>query len=302
MSQPYAVVCFIDEKESFSEIPTIWLAETEQECFWPSHLKNATQLMNKYVYPTSLWTRHNVRVEGYYKSDKMTPPPTPRCISSRKENKLHEALQHEIILLNTIQNDNTVRTEDEDDSQNLNSEENIVAGNNEFEAIKSNNYKLEKIYKLQIENNMLLKAVMSKLQQIEIPTSQSKISAEKLLDLENQFPILNLHDLAAFEQRLTENTDFKDIFYKFLKGIGGNSGKEFIHRCLKAVYSNELAVGCSWLGLRGNHKIASTQSIHWIKATIKEAFVTTTDKEFEKIVSEWFRLAKLRLKPHNKQL
>lgn len=58
----YAVVLFKDG--SVSEVPTSWLDEKKEKCFWPK-TKNASVFMNKNMFPSSDWEEHAVTVECF---------------------------------------------------------------------------------------------------------------------------------------------------------------------------------------------------------------------------------------------
>ncbi|KAK5643694.1 hypothetical protein RI129_007539 [Pyrocoelia pectoralis] len=86
----------------------------------------------------------------------------------------------------------------------------------------------------------------------------------------------------------------------FISTIGGREVKDNIHRCLKTIFTNDAATKCSWLGQRGNFRVCDLASITTLKDVIQSTY-TITQKQFEVICSEWFRLAKLRIKPTQNQ-
>ncbi|KAF5301667.1 hypothetical protein FQR65_LT19207 [Abscondita terminalis] len=343
----YAVVRFLEEDNSYSEVPVQWLTPSRSQCYWPNNVKNATQLMSKKSLPKENWTLHSIKVEGLYNTlekarkvaqcqdytsseevtrtrknpkkkknsseysseqeeSDITPPPSPGLNKTNKDIDatdiveipidLQQAVSNEILFIDCQQiqennasvDTNNICTHDfGTDSSSTGTSQNFVP----------QTFLLEKIYKLQIENNLMLKAITAKLEKIGLHCIETNISTEKCLILKEKLPLRNINDIKHFDELLIE-TEFKSVFLKFIQGIGGSSSKDFIHRCLRAVYSNEVAVMCSWLGLRGNYKISSSNSMELIKVVIKETYSAVTDKEFERTGSEWFRLAKLRLNKH----
>ncbi|XP_031350218.1 uncharacterized protein LOC116175963 [Photinus pyralis] len=61
----FAVVRFLDEVDSYSEIPVSWISDDKLYCYWPSH-KNCGQLMAKGVIPDDSWGCERIGIEGYY--------------------------------------------------------------------------------------------------------------------------------------------------------------------------------------------------------------------------------------------
>ncbi|KAK4882383.1 hypothetical protein RN001_005702 [Aquatica leii] len=70
---------------------------------------------------------------------------------------------------------------------------------------------LEKIYKLQIKNNLLLVAMAAKLEKLEFWSSQEKITTDNFMTLREKIPLNSLEQLKDFEEQLLQ-TSFSAIF------------------------------------------------------------------------------------------
>ncbi|CAH0562894.1 unnamed protein product [Brassicogethes aeneus] len=91
--------------------------------------------------------------------------------------------------------------------------------------------------------------------------------------------------LSRRQKRRRINADLK------IMGVDSTPWRRLRERChSKKIFSNNLAKDWSWLGLRNNNKIQNLKSVEILKAAV----CTSTDKNFEGIVSEWFRQAKQR--------
>ncbi|KAK4881215.1 hypothetical protein RN001_004534 [Aquatica leii] len=89
--------------------------------------------------------------------------------------------------------------------------------------------------------------------------------------------------------------------HQYVSRIGGRNGKETLQRIYKTVFSNKFAVLCSWLGHRGNFAIKNLQTTIVIKDIKLGEYADFKEKDIESSVSEWFRLAKLRLRRENEK-
>ncbi|KAK5647430.1 hypothetical protein RI129_002322 [Pyrocoelia pectoralis] len=59
--------------------------------------------------------------------------------------------------------------------------------------------------------------------------------------------------------RIDKLLSHRNRFYvKFISTIGGREVKDNIHRCLKTLFTNDIATKCSWLGQRGNFPLRLT--------------------------------------------
>ncbi|KAK5649082.1 hypothetical protein RI129_003974 [Pyrocoelia pectoralis] len=117
--------------------------------------------------------------------------------------------------------------------------------------------------------------------------------------LKQYLPVASLEALENFEEFLHSEENVK-LFKKFVNGIGGSGPKENVHRIFKQVYSDEMAVNCSWLGQRKNYRMCEKKSIICIKGVILNTY-KMRENEFENICSEWFRHARQRLNRNNKK-
>ncbi|XP_031330476.1 uncharacterized protein LOC116161296 [Photinus pyralis] len=364
----YAVVKFINEEESYSEIPSAWIAEDKSFCYWPNQ-KNCGQLMIKNVLPEQNWKKEPINIEGLYDTlekarrvaqdpdytsqeeesrirhkpkrwvdlegsdedscdDFDKPPQLPKKYNKGNKNTrpvtsasvVKDQQQSSIVgcyeiidgILTNINNNievtpaiakqvvslpldgknvthQTLDVEDDKIEEEHSTEASAEA--DDFELLTA---QLEKVYKLQVENNHYLKAIMTKLNKIELTSSNKTKSLKTQEAIIENLPFTDTTKWIDFEQNLSGKA--KEALTAYIEKIGGRNVKDSIHRCLRAVYSNEMAKHCSWLGQRGNFKIKGTITMGIIKAIIGEHYHTITDADFEAVVSEWFRLASTRLK------
>lgn len=99
-----------------------------------------------------------------------------------------------------------------------------------------------------------------------------------------KLPLNNIEELKDFNEALLENETnekafvifFVELFFEqkkckfylkvnYIRGIGGRNPKRFIQRSLSEIFTNELALKCSWCGFRGNHKIQTYKCVTIIK-------------------------------------
>ncbi|KAK4882455.1 hypothetical protein RN001_005774 [Aquatica leii] len=116
---------------------------------------------------------------------------------------------------------------------------------------------------------------------------------------EKKLPLCNITNINEFEEFISDN-EKHNIFVNFISTIGGREVKNNIHRCLKTIFTNDVATKCSWLGQRGNFCVYDLASTTTVKDVMQSTY-TITQKQFEVICSEWFQLAKLRITPKQSQ-
>ncbi|KAF5279142.1 hypothetical protein FQA39_LY18320 [Lamprigera yunnana] len=58
----FAVLRFLKEEGSYSEIPTIWILENKQQCYWPNQ-KNCGSLIERSVTPSEDWSIQDIERE-----------------------------------------------------------------------------------------------------------------------------------------------------------------------------------------------------------------------------------------------
>ncbi|KAK4880190.1 hypothetical protein RN001_008336 [Aquatica leii] len=305
-SKPYAVVLFSDENNMTSEIPTSWLCDANSKCRWPPNCKNPTLLMKKGIKPDKSWGTFKVRVESY-------------CSTLQKARMRAENINYET-------------TEDEDLGRGVcsNLTESSLSGDWVFpientniafdvQSMASPLAKPDDIINLdtvsvleigkqidfkkliEISNEILLyvRSIDDRLRKIEknpviVPNK------EKDLVIKSFLPITSIVEMKNFEQLIEDKINLQH-FHQYVSRIGGRNGKETLQRICKTVFSNKFAVLCSWLGHRGNFAIKNLQTTIVIKDIILGEYADFKEKDIESTVSEWFRLAKLRLKRENEK-
>lgn len=52
----------------------------------------------------------------------------------------------------------------------------------------------------------------------------------------------------------------------FITKIGGNSPRDYIHRILQKIFTNECALHCSWKGIRNNFKLYNLNLVKIIRS------------------------------------
>lgn len=61
----YAVVRFIKDND-YSEVPSLWLNEERNRCWWPK-VKNVSQYINRKMIPDpTTWANYDVEFQGHY--------------------------------------------------------------------------------------------------------------------------------------------------------------------------------------------------------------------------------------------
>lgn len=60
------------------------------------------------------------------------------------------------------------------------------------------------------------------------------------------------------------------IFFQenLLRSIGGSDAKHYVKRVLSKLFSNKLAMACSWTGQKNNYRLLDHQLIKTMKSTI----------------------------------
>ncbi|KAB0795900.1 hypothetical protein PPYR_09961 [Photinus pyralis] len=303
----YAVVAFLDEEDSYSEIPSFWLSHNNTKCWWPKS-KTPSNFIKRGAKPDpAKWSLCSVRVEGTFST----------LEEARKRAENEDYTSSEEVQRNRKKNPKYVDsqlaiTSDEEYSTSRSGtpppqmcEEVLVYTSPSTSPINleqmpviiaDNIVESDKIYELLVSTNLYVKGISARLEKMENSRKiESVNNHDALKDLRKMLPLSSTDDINQFEIFLGDDEQ-KKIFTNFISSIGGRNVKDNIHRCLKSIFSNEAATKCSWLGQRGNFRVCDLSSITVLKDQIQVNYNITL-KEFEVIGSEWFRLSKLRLKP-----
>ncbi|XP_031329834.1 uncharacterized protein LOC116182897 isoform X1 [Photinus pyralis] len=111
-------------------------------------------------------------------------------------------------------------------------------------------------------------------------------------------PLNSFEAIEKFEE-LISDLEINKLFKTFLTTIGGNDYKDNINRVYKILFTNELGMGCSWLGQRNNKRMVDLKII----AAVKEIIIgqhNIQQKLIENCSSEWFRHARQRYQREKK--
>ncbi|XP_029159141.1 uncharacterized protein LOC114931327 [Nylanderia fulva] len=76
--------------------------------------------------------------------------------------------------------------------------------------------------------------------------------------------------------------------------LGGDSPQDQIKHSLEKMFSNKLAMKCSWKGQKGNFAINSLLLIDIIKKAVRKHYPMLTDRHYVNYVSAWLKYAKTR--------
>ncbi|KAK4886174.1 hypothetical protein RN001_002445 [Aquatica leii] len=339
----FAVVRFVKEECSFSEIPTSWISEDKLYCYWPNQ-KNYGQLMKKNVLPSMDWLKEPIEIEGYYDTldkarkvaedpnytsneefEKRKPQPRRWLNFEASDEDTNESVDQPPQLKKnfktkttaqpTSNNSEDARSPASSDiigcyqienscltkitqSEKIGTGSSVASGEQEKEKYGCVSEKLDKIYKVQMENNYYLKAIYKKLNRLEVEDKKKNVHDAEVFA--NTFPFEEVQQIIDFEENLVSTN--KEALTFYINRIGGKSYKDNIHRCLRTIYTNNVARFCSWLGQRGNFKVKNTKIMSAIKDVMTSTYSSLTESEFEVIVSEWFRLASSRMKAKKPQI
>ncbi|XP_045483192.1 uncharacterized protein LOC123688634 [Harmonia axyridis] len=73
----------------------------------------------------------------------------------------------------------------------------------------------------------------------------------------------------------------------------GNGSRDFMIRCLKRSFTNDMAELCSWTGQKDNYKVADSPVMKILHSAVKKT-TGVFEKDFEIYVKDWLRHAKQR--------
>ncbi|XP_045469274.1 uncharacterized protein LOC123676966 isoform X2 [Harmonia axyridis] len=133
---------------------------------------------------------------------------------------------------------------------------------------------------------------------LEIANLSNKLTEQGLFNLENDpilenLPLKNLEDFQSLEGKLDTDPVLKKKLYKTYESIGGNDSRDFVIRCLKRSFTNDMAELCSWTGQKDNYKVADSPVMKILHSAVKKT-TGVSEKDFEIYVKDWLRHAKQR--------
>ncbi|CAH1176594.1 unnamed protein product [Phaedon cochleariae] len=133
---------------------------------------------------------------------------------------------------------------------------------------------------------------------LEIGTLTNKLTEQGLLNVESDpiletLPLKNLEDFRSLEGKVNTDPILKKKLYKTYESIGGNGSRDFVIRCLKRSFTNEMAELCSWTGQKDNYKVADSPVLKLLYMAVKKT-TGVSEKDFEICVKDWLRHAKQR--------
>ncbi|XP_044744760.1 uncharacterized protein LOC123306708 [Coccinella septempunctata] len=116
-----------------------------------------------------------------------------------------------------------------------------------------------------VENNGNLERKIDRLTELvgrilleieELKLQRGKNEVLNHTDLRDEFPFTSLEKLKEFEARLEDEEEKKKVT-QYFKSIGGLTSKDFHSRVMARVFTNSLAMQCSWKGFKNNYKVES---------------------------------------------
>ncbi|KAJ3646604.1 hypothetical protein Zmor_024185 [Zophobas morio] len=289
----YAVVRF--KNGSVSEVPVIWLSKDRKTCWLPS-TKNSTHYIYNNKQPNKkTWKRSPVvKIEGYFDTYEEARREASVIIYTTDESdgdiinikqatkaQITKAIfSEEVKIPQLINEDTPVDFE----------EFTVIVPQTEAPCEKCCKT-LEQIQKNMCEMKEMLTKISDKVSNLE---RASNLANEEKTEIDDMLPIQNKTDFDELEDYLSlpEKADFFKIL---LSQIGGNGYKDNVGRVLKRIFSNEFATNCSWLGHRGNFRLAGTKAMNIVKEIILKAHFVR-EKQVEQCCSEWIRHSRQRLK------
>ncbi|CAG9763889.1 unnamed protein product [Ceutorhynchus assimilis] len=157
-----------------------------------------------------------------------------------------------------------------------------------------------------IEESKILKSILSNVIAVKkMLEYQEKENQRTLNNKHNETVVTNFdlvlgkafskfRKLQKFDEKLRtdENARCQNEAALFL--LGGATPKELIRRGLKNIFSDKLAMKCSWTGRKNNFVLSQLKILDILKVAVRRKFGAFTDSEFQSELGLWFRQAKLR--------
>eukprot|EP00102_Acyrthosiphon_pisum_P026431 XP_016663641.1 PREDICTED: uncharacterized protein LOC107884970 [Acyrthosiphon pisum] len=161
------------------------------------------------------------------------------------------------------------------------------------------------------DNSIILKSVLEYVKRIdsrlykieeELKHGNQNIMQQKPLNDEfvSLFPMKEPSEITNVDLRLENSPEFEKQFKMFMKTISGVKVKNFVKRVLSRLFTNKLAMNCSWCGLQGNFGLQKLKMFSLMNGVCKTIFNDCTDSMFEELVKEWFKHGKPRYFRENK--
>ncbi|KAB0803122.1 hypothetical protein PPYR_00092 [Photinus pyralis] len=108
-----------------------------------------------------------------------------------------------------------------------------------------------------------IKSLESRLEQLN-NQNQTNIISINTEEVQTKLPLNTLEELSTLENIVAEEGEFSHKFTSYLQTIGGKNAKDALVNMLRKVFTNKLAVSCSWHGLRGNFKLSNLKFMNRI--------------------------------------
>ncbi|XP_031328640.1 uncharacterized protein LOC116182522 isoform X2 [Photinus pyralis] len=138
-----------------------------------------------------------------------------------------------------------------------------------------------------------IKSLESRLEQLN-NQNQTNIISINTEEVQTKLPLNTLEELSTLENIVAEEGEFSHKFTSYLQTIGGKNAKDALVNMLRKVFTNKLAVSCSWHGLRGNFKLSNLKFMNRIIAAEQRMYNSIQEHEIITIINDWFRQARLR--------
>ncbi|CAH0559359.1 unnamed protein product [Brassicogethes aeneus] len=105
---------------------------------------------------------------------------------------------------------------------------------------------------------------------------------------------LKYRKLVLFDEDIKNNQEAERQNETALYLLGGASYKEHIRRGLRKLFSDRLAIKCSWTGRKNNFPLQHLKILELLRTATRKKFGQLTDAEYQQEVALWFRQAQLR--------
>ncbi|XP_029167429.1 hybrid signal transduction histidine kinase M-like [Nylanderia fulva] len=176
---------------------------------------------------------------------------------------------------------------------------NLFAQNVIFEDFPSDSQNIIKILENTIEIKTLLRQQNEFFEQLKQKNDEPVIFAAAGPRFNNfstipTKPFKKHRKLLQYDTSLKNDEDGKKQLETFFYLLGGDSPQDQIKHSLEKMFSNKLAMKCSWKGQKGNFAINSLLLIDIIKKAARKHYPMLTDRHYVNYVSAWLKYAKTR--------
>ncbi|XP_050440070.1 uncharacterized protein LOC126845464 [Adelges cooleyi] len=269
------VIVTFPEGNDYSVITTNWVLKSVDglgnkviKCLWAPFSNVTSDIIQNAMEPSDNWSTHTIKLQENGKEYSCFNKAWHKQVEMSEESSTEQSKRSKI-------------NEESSDSDG-GSEEELIQTNKQNKMMGL----LNLIYKEQIQNRVLYDRLLSKVNNIE-----TNFDENFLLN----WPIINEQTFKHVENSLLDNL-FVQQMVLFFNSIGGNSVKDNLKRILIKMFSDELAIRCSWTG-RGKDittKLCDAKIVTVLKRCIRKNQKEYSDALFESVFADWFRYATTR--------